>query len=355
MRIANVGLTLGWLAILMASALSSAGFAGEERVINGAGATFPYPIYARWAADYNAKTGVKINYQAIGSGGGIAQIKAKTVDFGASDEPLSDTELQKFGLLQFPTVVGGVVVVVNLDGVKNNELKLAPEVLADIFLGKITKWDDTRIKADNSTLRLPPSDITVAHRSDGSGTTYLFTSYLSAVSSAWKSKVGAGKAIEWPVGIGGKGNPGVAAAVAGTKGTIGYVEYAYAAHAKAGLTLVQLQSKEGHFLPPTVAAFQSAAAGADWAKSKNFGVNMLNQPGKSWPITGATYILVYEKQSAKAKAKTVLSFFNWAFEHGGPAAAKLDYVPLPKRVVELVHDAWANRIVVDGAPVWINK
>jgi phosphate transport system substrate-binding protein len=348
------GLALGLTAMLFAVASSST-LAGEDTVINGAGATFPYPIYARWAADYRAKAGFKINYQAIGSGGGIAQIKAKTVDFGASDEPLKDAELQKAGLLQFPTVIGGVVVVVNLPGINNNQLKLSPAVLSDIFLGNVTKWNDQRIKADNADLPLPALDVTVAHRSDGSGTTYLFTSYLSAVSAAWKNKVGAGKAVEWPAGVGGKGNPGVAATVAGTKGAIGYVEYAYAAHGKKGLTLVQLMSKDGNFLSPSVQSFQSAAAGADWTTSKNFDVDMLNQSGESWPITGATYILVYEKQADKAKAKAVLSFFDWALEHGGPAAEKLDYVPLPGKVVSLVRTAWAERITADGAPVWTKK
>jgi phosphate transport system substrate-binding protein len=344
-----------FVATFLTALASSSAFAEQKTVINGAGATFPYPIYARWAADYKQKSGVKLNYQAIGSGGGIAQIKAKTVDFGASDEPLKDSDLEKAGLLQFPTVIGGVVVVVNIEGVKNNELKLPPNVLADIFQGKITKWNDQAIRAANKKLDLPDLDITVAHRADGSGTTYLFTSYLSAVSSSWKDKVGAGKAVEWPAGVGGKGNPGVAAVVSSTKGAIGYVEYAYAAHGKKSLTLVKLRSKDGDYLRPTVKAFQAAAAGANWSKSKNFNVDMLNQPGKSWPITGATYILVYEKQTDKATGRAVLRFFDWAYENGGPAAKKLDYVPLPKKVVKLIHKAWAKRITADGEPVWTKK
>src|SRR5262249_23008167 len=272
------GMVSCFVAAFLTALASSSAFAEQKTVINGAGATFPYPIYARWAADYKQKTGVKLNYQAIGSGGGIAQIKAKTVDFGASDEPLKDSDLEKAGLLQFPTVIGGVVIVVNLEGVKNNELKLPPKVLADIFQGKTTKWNDERIKAKNSGLDLPDLDITVAHRADGTGTTYLVTSYPSALRPAWKDKIGAGKAVEWPTGVAGKGNPGVAAIVSSTKGAIGYVEYAYAAHGKKSLTLVKLRSKDGDYLKPTIKAFQTAAAGAKWAKSKNFNVDMLNQP-----------------------------------------------------------------------------
>jgi phosphate transport system substrate-binding protein len=347
-------LGLGVVTTLLAASLPSP-VTAQEAVINGAGATFPYPVYARWAADYKAKTGVKVNYQAIGSGGGISQIKAKTVDFGATDEPLKDDDLKAAGLMQFPTVIGGVVVVVNIPGVENNKLKLSPKVVGDLFQGKITKWNDDAIKADNPDLKLPNLDVTVAHRSDGSGTTYLFTSYLSAVSADWKTKVGAGKAVEWPVGVGGKGNPGVAAIVATTKGAIGYVEYAYAAHGKEKLSMAQLKSKDGEFLSASDEAFRAAAAGADWSKSKNFNVDMLNQPGKSWPITGATYILVYEKQADREKAKAVLDFFNWAYENGGPAAKKLDYVPLPDKVVDRIRKAWAERITADGKAVWTNK
>jgi phosphate transport system substrate-binding protein len=348
-------MSLGFVAAFVAAGSWPSAGLGQEPVINGAGATFPYPIYARWAADYKAKQGVKVNYQAIGSGGGIAQIKAKTVDFGASDEPLRDADLEKAGLMQFPTVIGGVVVVVNIDGIGNNRLKLEPRVLADIFQGKITKWNDKRITKENNALKLPNTDITVTHRSDGSGTTFLFTSYLSLVSPDWKKAIGAGKAVEWPVGVGGKGNPGVAAVVASTKGAIGYVEYAYAAHGKKGLTMVQLRSKDGDFLSPTIEAFQAAAAGADWSKSKNFSVDMLDQPGKSWPITGATYVLLYEKQTDKEKAKAVLGFFDWAYAHGGAAAKKLDYVPLPNNVVGMIHAAWAKRITANGAPVWTTR
>jgi phosphate transport system substrate-binding protein len=347
------GVALGLAVVLLAGSSSAARAA--DVVLNGAGATFPYPIYARWAADYKEKTGVKINYQKIGSGGGIAQIKAKTVDFGATDEPLKDADLEKDGLLQFPTVIGGVVVVVNVEGVGTNKLKLAPEVLADIFLGKIKKWDDAHIKADNAGLSLPDLDITVVHRSDASGTTYLFTSYLKAISKDWDKQVGAGKSVEWPTGIGGMGNPGVASSVSTTKGAIGYVEYAYAAHGKEKLAMTQLKSKDGDFLTATADTFQAAGAGVDWTKSRNFQADMLNQSGKSWPITGATYILVYEKQDNAQKAEALLNFFDWAFEKGGESAKKLDFVPLPEKVVELIHKAWADRITADGKPVWTKK
>jgi phosphate transport system substrate-binding protein len=347
-----LGMALG---TLLSAGTSASVLAEGKKVINGAGATFPYPIYARWAADYKQKTGVQLYYRAIGSGGGIAQIKAKTVDFGASDEPLKDSDLEKAGLLQFPTVIGGVVVVVNIEGVKNNELKLPPKVLADIFQGKITKWNGQAIRAANKGLDLPDLDITVAHRADRTRDTYLFTSYLSAISSSWKDKVSAGKAVEWPVGVGCKGSTGVWGTVATIKGAIGYVEYGYAVHGSKNIPLVRLQSKDGDYLKPTAKAFQAAAAGADWSKSKNFNVDMLNRPGKSWPTTGATYILVYEKQADRATARAVLRFFDWAYKNGGPAAKKLDYVPLPKKVVTLIHKAWAKRITADGDRVWTRK
>lgn len=320
--------------------------------ISGAGATFPYPVYAKWAEAYNKSTGVKMNYQSIGSGGGIKQITQKTVDFGASDAPLTADELNKEGLLQFPMVMGGVVPVVNLPGIEAGQLKLSAAVLADIYLGKIEKWNDSAIASLNSGLSLPDKNITVVHRSDGSGTTWIFTNYLSKVSPAWKSSVGNDKAVSWPVGVGGKGNEGVASYVSRIKGSIGYVEYAYALQNK--MASVKLQNHAGKYVDPTSEAFQAAAANADWSNAPGFYMVLTDQPGDtSWPITGATFILMHKQQAKPDVAKAVLGFFAWAYQSGDDMADKLDYVPMPDSVVDLVEKNWQQEIKgFDGSVVW---
>lgn len=320
--------------------------------LTGAGASFPYPIYAKWAAQYHQETGNRVNYQSIGSGGGQQQIIAKTVDFGASDDPMKADALETNGLVQFPAVIGGTVPVVNLDGIKPGELKLTGAVLADIFLGKIKKWDDPAIKALNPGLTLPAKAIVVVHRSDGSGTTFGWTNYLSQVSADWKARVGEGKAVKWPVGQGGKGNEGVAAYVRQLKNAIGYVEYAYAK--QNALSWTQLQNREGAFIQPSQAAFAAAAASADWASAPGMGVILNNEPGaQSWPVTAATFILVHAKQTDAARAHDVLAFFDWAFTKGGESAAQLDYVPLPEAVTTQVRKLWSTQIKgPDGAAVW---
>jgi phosphate transport system substrate-binding protein len=320
--------------------------------ISGAGATFPYPVYAKWAEAYNKNTGVKMNYQSIGSGGGIKQINAKTVDFGASDAPLTADQLDQGGLLQFPMVMGGVVPVVNLPGISAGQLKISPAVLADIYLGKIKHWNDHAITALNPGLSLPDKRITVVHRSDGSGTTWIYTNYLSKVSPEWKSGVGNDKAVSWPAGVGGKGNEGVASYVSRIKGSIGYVEYAYALQNK--MASVKLQNRDGNFVDPTSDAFQAAAANADWSHAPGFYMVLTDQPGAdSWPITGATFILVHKRQPKPDVAKAVLSFFDWAYAVGDDMASQLDYVPMPDNVVELVHQAWKDHIKGPGGnPVW---
>lgn len=340
---------------LLIAALTVIGFssgANAAATITGAGATFPYPVYGKWAYLYNQETGVRLNYQSIGSGGGIKQIKAKTVDFGASDAPLEPEEVEKFGLIQFPMIMGGVVPVVNIKGVGIGELKLTPEVLADIFLGKITKWNDPKITESNTGLSLPDASIAVVHRADGSGTTWIFTNYLSKVSSEWKDKVGNDKAVKWPVGVGGKGNEGVSAFVDKVNGSIGYVEYAYALQNK--MASVQLKNHDGNFVSPTAETFQAAASDADWANAKNFYMVLTDQPGpKSWPITGASFILMYKKQDDPAEAKEVLKFLNWSYKNGAEAAMALDYVPMPERVVKMVEDAWHAEIKdASGNPIW---
>jgi len=319
--------------------------------INGAGATFPFPVYGQWAYLYERETGVRLNYQSIGSGGGIKQIKAKTVDFGASDAPLKAEELDKAGLMQFPMIMGGVVPVVNVKGIKPGELHISADVLADIYLGKITKWDDAKIKAENPGLNLPDKDITVVHRSDGSGTTWIYTNYLTKVSSEWASKVGNDKAVAWPVGVGGKGNEGVAAYVQRVNGSIGYVEYAYALQNK--MTYALLKNHAGQYVAPTAEAFQAAAANADWAHAKGYYMVLTDQPGaQSWPITGASFILVYKDQADGETAKRVLDFFAWCYKNGQPTALKLDYVPMPKEVVEMVETTWGKEIHSNGQQVW---
>jgi phosphate transport system substrate-binding protein len=323
--------------------------AGE--LISGAGATFPNPIYSQWAKAYNDLTGVKINYQSIGSGGGIAQIKAKTVDFGASDAPLKKEELDKAGLIQFPMVVGGVVPVVNVKGIEAGKLKLSGETLANIYLGKIVKWNDEAIQADNPGLALPAADIAVVHRSDGSGTTWIFTNYLDKASAAWHSKVGTDKAVAWPLGMGGKGNEGVAAYVQRIPGAVGYVELAYAMQNK--MAYVQLKNKAGKFVEPTLDAFAAAAANADWAGAAGYYLVLTDQPGEaSWPITGASFILIYKNQSKPEIAKAVLKFFDWSYKNGQESAKKLDYVPIPDSVVKLVEATWSKDVTAGGSPLW---
>jgi phosphate transport system substrate-binding protein len=320
--------------------------------MTGAGATFPYPIYAKWAESYKAATGNGLNYQSVGSGAGIKQIKAKTVDFGATDSPLKGEELDAEGLTQFPAIMGGVVAVVNLDGVAPGALKLTGPVLADIYLGKITKWNAPEIVALNGGLKLPADEITVVHRADGSGTSFLFTDYLSKTSADFKTKVGAGTAVKWVVGVGGKGNEGVAANVQRIKGAIGYVEWAFAKKNKIAHT--QLKNKDGQFVQPDDDNFKAAAANAEWTKTPGFGVVLTDQAGKtSWPITGVSFILMHKNQADAAKGKEVIKFFDWAFKNGGAAAAELDYVPMPASVVKLVQDSWkANLKDASGKAIY---
>jgi len=337
---------------LTAAAMSlAAGVAADAADISGAGATFPYPIYAKWADTYKKETGNGLNYQSIGSGGGIKQIKAKTVTFGASDMPLKPEELKDAGLVQFPTVTGGDVPVVNLEGVKPGELVLDGPTLAKIFLGEIKTWDDPAIKKLNQKAKLPSQAIVVVHRSDGSGTTFIWTDYLSKVSPDWKSKVGASTAVEWPAGIGAKGNEGVANNVIQTSGAIGYVEYAYAKQNK--MTFVDMINKDGKRVAPDSEGFQAAAANADWAKADSYYVILTDQPGaKSWPIAGATFILMPKEPTDPAAASEALKFFKWAYEKGAKQAEELDYVPLPHSVVALIEKTWAAEIKgADGKPV----
>ncbi|MEO8385896.1 MAG: phosphate ABC transporter substrate-binding protein PstS [Betaproteobacteria bacterium] len=321
--------------------------------ITGAGATFPYPIYSKWAEDYKNVSGFKMNYQSIGSGGGIKQIEAKTVDFGASDMPLTKEKLDKDGLVQFPAIVGGVVMVVNIDGIKPGEMKLTGPVVADIYLGKIKLWNDPAITALNAGLKLPAEPIIVVRRSDGSGTSFLFTDYLSKVSADWKTKIGAGTAVAWPEGVGGKGNEGVSAYVTRIKGSIGYVEYAYAKKNKMSHTA--LKNKDGNFVQPDDQTFQAATASADWANAPGMFLVLTDQPGKdSYPISGASFILMHKSQEKPASAAAVLKFFDWSFKNGGKAASELDYVPIPEKTVKLIHDMWKREIkaAAGGAPIY---
>ena len=307
--------------------------------ITGAGATFPYPIYAKWAESYKAATGTGLNYQSVGSGAGIKQIKARTVDFGASDMPLKAEELDKEGLMQFPAIMGGVVAVVNVDGVTPGQLKMTGPLLADIYMGKITKWNAAEIAALNPGVKLPATDITVVHRADSSGTSFLFTDFLAKTSPSWKDSIGSGTTVKWAVGVGGKGNEGVAANVQRIKGAIGYVEWAYAKKNK--LSHTQLRNKEGVDLQPSDDVFKAAAANAEWTKAPGFGVVLTDGAGKqSWPITGVSYILMHKTQADANKGQEVVKFFDWSFKNGAPAAAELDYVPMPATVVKQVQDAW---------------
>jgi phosphate transport system substrate-binding protein len=320
--------------------------------LTGAGATFPYPIYAKWAEAYKKATGNGLNYQSIGSGGGIKQIKAKTVDFGASDMPLKAEDLEADGLVQFPMVMGGVVPVLNLDGVTPGQVKLTGPVLADIYLGKISKWNASEIASLNPGVKLPAEEITVVHRADGSGTSFLFTDFLSKANPDFKAKVGSGTAVKWPVGVGGKGNEGVAANVQRIKNSIGYVEYAYAK--KNNMQHAQLRNRDGHFVQPDDETFKAAAAGADWSKAPGFALVLTDQAGKnSWPITGASFILMHKAQADGAKGKEVLKFFDWAYKNGGAMATELDYVAMPTPVVNLVQNAWKSQLKDgSGKAVW---
>jgi phosphate transport system substrate-binding protein len=322
---------------LFAVLLAAVSIGSTAQEITGAGATFPAPIYAKWAADYNKATGAKINYQSVGSGAGIKQIEAKTVTFGASDMPLTDEKLKEAGLFQFPTVIGGVVPVVNIKGIKPGELKLTGPLLGDIYLGKVTKWDDPAIKQLNPTVALPSDAIMVVRRADGSGTTFIWTNYLSKVSPEFKDKVGEGTAVNWPVGAGGKGNEGVSAFVSRLPNSIGYVEYAYVKQNK--MTYVQVQNSAGTWVTPSDTAFKAAAAGATW--SKTYFQVLTNQAGKeSWPISGATFILVHLKPLKPEEVKTALKFFDWAYTSGDKAADDLDYVALPDSVKNQVRADW---------------
>jgi phosphate transport system substrate-binding protein len=329
--------------LIAAGALAALSLPASAMDISGAGATFPYPIYAKWADAYKKETGNGLNYQSIGSGGGIKQIQNKTVTFGASDMPLKPEEVKKWTLVQFPTVIGGDIPVVNIDGVKSGDLRFDGDTLARIFLGQITKWDDPAIKKLNPSAQLPSQPIVVVHRSDGSGTTFIWTDYLSKVSPEWKSKVGANTSVEWPAGIGAKGNEGVANNVANTKGAIGYVEYAYAK--QNNMTTVNMINKDGKTVTPSAASFQAAAANADWEKADSFYVILTDQPGAAtWPIAGATFILIYQQPQDPAAATEALKFFAWAYAKGDKMAEDLDYVPMPDPVVTAIQKVWVSQI-----------
>jgi len=333
---------------LMGSMVAAVGGATWAQDVTGAGASFPAPLYAKWAADYNRATGQKVNYQSVGSGAGIKQIEAKTVDFGASDAPLTDADLAAKGLMQFPTVIGGVVPVVNIQGVQPGQLRLDGQVLGDIYLGKISKWNDPAIKALNPSLNLPDAAIAPVRRADGSGTSFIFTNYLSKVNAEWKSKVGEGTAVNWPVGTGGKGNEGVAAFVTRLPNSIGYVEYAYVKQNK--MVFATLKNTSGSFVSPDDVTFKAAAAGADWNKS--FYQILTNQPGKdAWPITGATFILMQKNQDKPAQATAVLKFFDWAYKNGDKTADDLDYVPMPAGVKQVIANSWSQIRDAAGKPI----
>ncbi len=347
----NTAVFKGLIGVAASAVLASSAFAAE---VTGAGATFPAPIYAKWADAYQKATGNKINYQSIGSGGGIKQIQAKTVDFGASDMPLTPADLEKSGMLQFPTVIGGLVPVVNLPGIKPGEMRLTGVVLGDIYLGKITKWNDKAIADLNPKVQLPAQDIAVVRRADGSGTTFIFTNYLSKVHAEWKQKVGEGTAVQWPLGLGGKGNEGVSAFVQRVPASIGYVEYAYAKLNK--LTHTQMQNADGQFVQPDDETFKAAAAGADWTKSA-FAEILTDKPGKaSWPITGATFILMHKVQDKPAQAVETLKFFDWALKNGGKMATELEYVPLPDSLIKLINTSLAANVKdASGKALWIAR
>jgi phosphate transport system substrate-binding protein len=340
------------LSFAFAAGLVAATVTGAQAAdVTGAGATFPFPVYAKWAEAYKKETGNSLNYQSIGSSGGIRQIRAKTVDFGATDAPLKGEELQKDGFVQFPAVMGGVVPVFNVPGVASGQLKLTGEVLADIFQGRITKWSDAKIAGLNQGVKLPDATITPVYRSDGSGTTSVFTTYLSEVSANWKSGPGAGASVQWPVGQGGKGNEGVAALVKQVPNAIGYVEYAYAK--QNAIPFAQLQNKDGKFVSPEAKTFQAAAANANWSAAPGFGISLTSQPGaEAWPITAPTFILVPKNPEKPEQVAEVLKFFDWAYKNGDKLAADLDYVALPDAVVEQVRKAWTEIKTSAGQPVY---
>ena len=333
-----------WTAFAAAGFIAAAAFVPANAAdISGAGATFPYPIYAKWADAYKKETGNGLNYQSIGSGGGIKQITARTVTFGASDMPLQPADLDKIGVIQFPTVMGGIVPVVNLDGIKSGDLIIDGPTLAKIYLGEIKTWNDPALKKQNPTAKLPSQAIALVHRSDGSGTTFIFTNYLSKVSADWKSKVGSNTSVEWPAGIGAKGNEGVANNVSQTKGAIGYVETAYAK--QNHLTTTKMVNKDGKVVAATSEAIMAAAAGADWAKAPGFYMILTDSPGAaSWPIAGATFILVPKQPQDTAATSEALKFFSWAYKNGGTMASSLDYIPMPDSVVKLIQAKWASEI-----------
>jgi len=320
--------------------------------LTGAGATFPYPIYSKWAEAYNAATGIGLNYQSIGSGGGIKQIKAKTVDFGASDMPLKLEELEKEGLMQFPAIIGGVVPVMNLDGVTPGQLKLTSDVIAAIHLGKITKWNAPEITALNPNANLPALAITVVHRADSSGTTFLWTDFLSKTNADFKAAVGSGTAVKWPTGVGGKGNEGVAANIQRIKGSFGYVEYAYAKKNK--IVYAQLKNADGQFVQPDDETFKAAAANGDWTSAPGMYLVLTNQPGKaSWPATGASFIIMHKTQADGLTGRAVLKFFDWSFKNGSGMATDLDYVPLPPALVKQIQDSWKSQLKdANGKAIW---
>jgi phosphate transport system substrate-binding protein len=336
-------------ALALGALVTASGARADD--IAGAGSTFAYPIVSKWADTYKTKANIGVNYQSIGSGGGIKQIKAKTVDFGATDKPLETSELDESGLTQFPFVMGGIVPVVNIKGVAAGQLKLTGAVLADIYLGKITNWNDKAIAELNKDLKLPDLAIAPVYRSDGSGTTYNFVYYLAAISPEWKDKVGVNTSVQFPVGIGGKGNEGVAAFAGRTDGAIGYVEYAYAKQNK--LAYSQMANKDGVFVEPSAKTFQAAAANADWAHAPGFVLILANQPGQeSWPMTASTWALVYKNQDKAETGKNVLKFFDVALKTGQEAAASLDYVPMPDNVVKLIEESWSKEIKADGKSLW---
>ncbi|ADU91180.1 phosphate ABC transporter substrate-binding protein PstS [Taylorella equigenitalis] len=338
--------------ITVAVALSTASFAVQAVEVTGAGASFPYPVYSKWATDFEKETGNKINYQSIGSGGGQKAIIDKTVDFAGSDDPMSADKLEENGLFQFPSVVGGTVAVVNITGVKPGQLILNGEVLADIFLGKIKKWNDAKIAALNSNVSLPDADIIVVHRSDSSGTSFGFTNYLSKVSADWKNSVGEGKSVKWPVGQGGKGNGGVAGLVSKIPFSIGYVEYAYAK--QNGLAWTGMQNAEGKVVQPEQSTFAAAASSADWKGTPGMGVVLTNEPGAdSWPMTSATFILVHKQVEKPEQVKTALQFFDYAWSKGAKTASDLDYVPLPDAVTNAIREEWKAQLkTADGQSIW---
>jgi phosphate transport system substrate-binding protein len=337
---------------LLAGALAMAGASlAHAADISGAGATFPYPVYSKWAEAYKQETGNGLNYQSIGSGGGIKQIKAKTVTFGASDMPLKPADLEDAGLIQFPTVIGGAVPIVNIEGIGSGQITLDGETLAKIFMGSITSWDDPAIKQLNPDANLPSQAIAVVHRSDGSGTTFLFTNYLSQANNEWASAVGANTSVEWPTGIGAKGNEGVANNVKQTQGSIGYVEFAYAK--VNNIPTANLVNKDGKVVAPSSEAFQSAAAGADWKNAQGFYVVLTNEPGEqAWPIAGATFILMHKKADDAAASAEALKFFDWAYKNGDQMAAELSYVPMPDDIVALIQKSWAQITDESGKPVY---